>query len=62
MKIPDDEYNDNDRRDEDSRGSKYDEMAGTEGSGDSKYDEDLASRQDQSNEDQQEQQGADEEI
>ena len=51
----------NDNNDKDS-GSKYDKMAGTEGSGDPKYDENLANRQDQSNKDQQEQQGEDEKV
>jgi len=42
------------------KGSTYDERAGTKGSGDSSYDKNLESRQDQSNKDQQEQQGKDE--
>lgn len=60
--MPNDKDNgNNDRENGNSSGSKYDERAGTKGSGDKEYDKNLESRQDQSNKDQQEQQGEDEE-
>jgi hypothetical protein len=49
----------NDRENENSRGSKYDEMAGTQGSGDKAVDKKYEEAQDQANRDRREQQGED---